>query len=806
VGGNPANAKTYTDYASGPQQNSGGNSQVMVREQLSFTDKIDSASLRITYGDSDPTATQVKDALKAANQSGGSSIVETVVAGSNAYQVTRAALIDDLTVTQPAPNGSPRQVIRDTGGAVDAYRYTLSGNNFVVLDSTPESPTARLYVDPRAASISAVAKRVGYNGETQSQDQYTSSGFLAGESFTVTGLASARNAGTYGSHIQADGAGLGNYSISYTDADLVIDKAVLTLRAVTDSKVYDGKLSSSQAPLVSGLQSGDQVTQLTQSFTDKNAGTGKELRVNAGFVLADGNGGGNYVVNTESVFTGEITKAQAVVTANSANAVYNGQTQSVTGFTASGLVAGETESVLSGLSSVGGQGKNAGSYSHRISGSDGNYALTFVDGALTIAKAQAVVTANSASTVYNGQTQSVTGFTASGLVAGETEAVLTGLSSTGGQGRNAGRYVHQVSGADGNYALTFVDGALTVNKAQASVSGVGSSTIYNGLVQTQADAVTRGFVAGDDVVIQGMANGRNAGTYDSALQVSGRDAGNYDITVSNASLRIDPKAVQVTGITAADKVYDGSTAASIGFGTVSGTVLGETLFVSGVGAFDDKNAGQGKTVTVADATALTRSNGTGDWLNYRLVSTGPVSTQAAITPKLLTVVGTTVADKVFDGNTRAVASAGTLQGLVGLETLVFASLSAQFQDAAVGTGKPVSVSYGLGDGLNGGQASNYRVAGTNHSASITASSRRPDDPKPIPPNDRDPSRIIDVRPTGAGVPNLCNEEHLDDADTTQIGLTEDKIKQCSCDLTEVNGVYLCYTPRAEESAKKEKRS
>ncbi|MCZ8076973.1 MAG: YDG domain-containing protein, partial [Paucibacter sp.] len=588
--------------------------------------------------------------------------------------------------------------------------------------------------------------------------------------------------------------------------DLVIDKAVLTLRAVTDSKVYDGKLSSSQAPLVSGLQSGDQVTQLTQSFTDKNAGTGKELRVNAGYVLADGNGGGNYIVNTENVFTGEITKAQAVVTANSANTVYNGQTQSVTGFTASGLVAGETESVLSGLSSVGGQGKNAGSYTHRISGSDGNYALTFVDGALTIAKAQAVVTANSASTVYNGQTQSVTGFTASGLVAGETEAVLTGLSSTGGQGRNAGRYVHQVSGADGNYVLTFVDGALTVEKAQASVSGVGSSAVYNGLVQTQAEAVTRGFVAGDDVVIQGLASGRNAGTYDSALQVSGRDAGNYNITVSNASLRIDPKAVQVTGITAADKVYDGSTAASIGFGSVSGTVLGETLFVSGVGAFDDKNVGQGKTVTVADATALTRSNGTGDWLNYRLVSTGPVSTQAAITPKLLTVVGTTVADKVFDGNTRALASAGTLQGLVGLETLVFASLSAQFQDAAVGTGKPVSVSYGLGDGLNGGLATNYRVAGTNHSASITASSRRPDDPKPIPPNDRDPSRIIDVRPTGAGVPNLCNEEHLDDADTTQIGLTEDKIKQCSCDLTEVNGVYLCYTPRAEESAKKEKRS
>ena len=149
------------------------------------------------------------------------------------------------------------------------------------------------------------------------------------------------------------------------------------------------------------------------------------------------------------------------MSANSLNTVYNGQNQSVNGFSATGLVGGEDESVLTGISTTGGQGKNAGSYSHTASGTDSNYDITFVDSALEIAKAKATVTANSLNTVYNGKDQTVTGFTASGLVAGEDEAVLSNVSASV-TAQEVGNYANKATGSDDNYELTFVDGVLSI--------------------------------------------------------------------------------------------------------------------------------------------------------------------------------------------------------------------------------------------------------------------------------------------------------------------------------------------------------
>lgn len=84
-----------------------------------------------------------------------------------------------------------------------------------------------------------------------------------------------------------------------------------------------------------------------------------------------------------------------------------------------------------------------------------------------IGKANATVTANSKTVTANGQTQTVTGFTATGLVNGETESVLTGVTTSGGSGVNAGTYNHVASGTDVNYNLTFIDGVLTINAAPA---------------------------------------------------------------------------------------------------------------------------------------------------------------------------------------------------------------------------------------------------------------------------------------------------------------------------------------------------
>ncbi|WP_335957513.1 MBG domain-containing protein, partial [Acinetobacter bereziniae] len=219
----------------------------------------------------------------------------------------------------------------------------------------------------------------------------------------------------------------------------------------------------------------------------------------------------------------DIAKAKATVTANSLNTTYNGQHQTASGFTASGLVNGEDVSVLADVTSSSVTAKDAGNYVHTASGTDKNYDLTFVDGALDIAKAKATVTANSLNTVYNGKDQTASGFTASGLVNGEDASVLAGVTSLSVTAKDAGNYVHTASGTDKNYDLTFVDGALDIAKAKATVTANSVSTVYNGKDQTASGFTANGLVNGEDAsVLAGVTSS----------SVTAKDAGNYVHTAS----------------------------------------------------------------------------------------------------------------------------------------------------------------------------------------------------------------------------------------------------------------------------------
>lgn len=112
--------------------------------------------------------------------------------------------------------------------------------------------------------------------------------------------------------------------------------------------------------------------------------------------------------------------------------------------------------------------KNAGSdknvnVSGNLSGTDaGNYSLQANSQTqASIAKAKAVI-GNSLTTIYNGQQQHVTGFTAQGLVNGERAEVLTNVTATGASAISTGNYQNQVGGHDQNYDLIFTAGMLKI--------------------------------------------------------------------------------------------------------------------------------------------------------------------------------------------------------------------------------------------------------------------------------------------------------------------------------------------------------
>lgn len=165
--------------------------------------------------------------------------------------------------------------------------------------------------------------------------------------------------------------------------------------------------------------------------------------------------------------------------------------------------------------------------------------------------------------------------------------------------------------------------------------------------------------------------------------------------------------VTVSGITAKEKIYDGTTTATLDFSgvTLSGVEENDNVAVTATGSIGDKNVGEDKIVTITGLT-LTGTNAG----KYRLANSGQQTTAtASITPKSVTAT-VTVTDKTYDGDTDATVSAAvtTTEGLIDGDTITIEGLTGTFEDANVGTGKAVTIN-AENKSITGDDASNYAV-------------------------------------------------------------------------------------------------
>ncbi|MEY4081422.1 MAG: hypothetical protein RL430_1852, partial [Actinomycetota bacterium] len=129
----------------------------------------------------------------------------------------------------------------------------------------------------------------------------------------------------------------------------------------------------------------------------------------------------------------------------------------------------------------------------------------------------------------------------------------------------------------------------------------------------------------------------------SGISISGADAANYtQNTSTTTTANITAKALTVT-VTASNKTYDRTTAASVTY--ADDRIAGDTLTVTGSPVYSDKTVGNAKTVTV---TGISISGA--DAANYAQNTTA--TTTANITAKALTVT-VTASNKTYNGNTAA---------------------------------------------------------------------------------------------------------------------------------------------------------
>ncbi len=208
--------------------------------------------------------------------------------------------------------------------------------------------------------------------------------------------------------------------------------------------------------------------------------------------------------------------------------------------------------------------KNAGTATINVDGlysSQQGYIINYDTGTLTTNKKDITVTANSKTTTYDGTTQTSSGFTASGLVTGETVAVLDGVTGDNVSGKNAGTYNTNLSGTDENYNITFVDGSLVINKRALSLEAkkdydgtadltgfvtlgnlVGSETLdYTGAKANSSNPIANNFIK--EITLQDGTNGGLASNYElpSLLAYSANNSvqiGNIPVTKTNTASQL----------------------------------------------------------------------------------------------------------------------------------------------------------------------------------------------------------------------------------------------------------------------------
>tara|TARA_R110002012_G_scaffold15595_1_gene61772 strand:+ start:495 stop:3593 length:3099 start_codon:yes stop_codon:yes gene_type:complete len=226
-----------------------------------------------------------------------------------------------------------------------------------------------------------------------------------------------------------------------------------------------------------------------------------------------------------------------------------------------------------------------------------------------------------------------------------------------------------------------------------TLSGFVDAAAY-GNVFTQDDASNIGVPT---FVSAGAAASANAGSYGLTWQVGDLDATGYnvDLTATGGTLTVTPKVIDLINAIAQNKVYDGTTDADV-TADLSGVISGDDLQLALAGAFDNKNAGTGKTVKVSGMLSGADAG------NYAL-SANSVTTTADISAKVIDLINVAAQNKIYDGTTDADVTAG-LGGVVSGDDLRV-DLSAWFADATIGEGKTVTVS-GV---LDGADSHNYQL-------------------------------------------------------------------------------------------------
>ncbi len=306
----------------------------------------------------------------------------------------------------------------------------------------------------------------------------TVTGFLDGVPDDVTGVPAfsttatqSSGVGTYTIDIERGTLASSHYDFAFSSGSLVITAAPLTVTANDASRRLNRPDPVFTANFA-GLVNGDDESVVTGLMFSTTALTSSPEGSYP--ITVSGGTAANYALTFQP---GTLTIAgfsTLTIAANDARKLY-GEANPAFSATITGFEDGDDDSIVSGLlfSTTATQSSGAGTYTISPYGASATgYQVEFVPGTLTIDRAPLTIIPLNLSRTYGDPNPEIA-FNTSGLVNGDTSAVVSGLSmnTSATQASNVGNYAFTLSGglAD-NYDITIAGGAtLTVNPAVVTV-------------------------------------------------------------------------------------------------------------------------------------------------------------------------------------------------------------------------------------------------------------------------------------------------------------------------------------------------
>ncbi|MEK7499630.1 MAG: MBG domain-containing protein, partial [Patescibacteria group bacterium] len=407
------------------------------------------------------------------------------------YQITSGSLIGSDTLS-----GSLSRATGENYGVYLINQNTLIASSNYNLIYIP----ANFTINKATLNVTADDKSIIYN-DSDPAFTVTYSGFVNGEDVTVlTSLSSASvsgahtNSGTYA--IIPFGGTADNYSFSYHNGTLTVNKKHITGSFTANNKIYDGNNSAIVATrTLIGVIGLDDVTLSDGIATFSNANVADGKTVTLSGPTLSGFTANNYALDSIATTTANIMKANATIIVTPYSLTYDGFSHTAT-YSVLGVL-GET---LSGLVVSGTTHTNASAYINDpwtftdITGNYNNASGTVND---AIAPKAITITALAQTKIY-GATDPVLSYNYGALSSGDNDSVFSG-SLARASGENVGAYAINQGTlvSNSNYTLIYTGANLVITAKPITVTAVANTKTTDSNTSASAiPTITSGVLVG----------------------------------------------------------------------------------------------------------------------------------------------------------------------------------------------------------------------------------------------------------------------------------------------------------------------